>query len=797
MRWMKALNGGLLAGMALLLLAGGLYLFSTYDSHRRQVDQDLLTVAQFKTSQVSAWYQERRNDARILATTLSLWPAAASAVGAGEVADRPEDSNPVGAYLRSFAETYQYADVLLLDAQGGICLGLETRDTQVMPHQRELLREALTTGRLMLDDLHLDGRYAFPHYCLLAPFHGAGRADGPAVGAVLLVVDARSFLYPLMRSWPRPSRSAECLLVRQEGDSVVYLSELKTSMREDLGFALPIDTPDLPAAMAARGVQGVHRGKDYRGVQVLSALMPVEGTPWFLEAKLDQSEADASLRLTSQLALLLILTLLALLGAGLVALRQRDRQRHLATRLTLESRLLQTALRHQVVLENIAEGVLSVDPQGRVEWMNREAERLLGITQDNALGQPLVQVLQLLEGQNPCADPLALALAGKLSSIAAPELLLMTRDGRKVPVSCGASPLRDPTLGALGSVLTLRDQSASRESLQRLRESEARFRVTFEQTAVGISHTAPDGTMMRVNQRLADIVGRNREELLNDSFRSITHPDDLAQDQFRVNRLLGGERVADSWEKRYVRKDGGVVWVDLNTTLIRDAQGRPEYFLTVVQDNTRRKLQEEQNTLLRSAMEQAAESVVVTDAEANIVYVNPAFERISGYAREEVLGHNPRLLKSGQLAPEFYEDMWRRLQSGEVFEGRFVNRRKDGSISISQASISRVLDAQGRLTHYVAVMRDITVEDTLQGQLRQSQKMEAVGRLASGVTHDFNNILQAILGYGHMLRGLLKPEGEEAECVVEILHGAERAASLTKQLLAFSRKQAITHDCWI
>ena len=194
---------------------------------------------------------------------------------------------------------------------------------------------------------------------------------------------------------------------------------------------------------------------------------------------------------------------------------------------------------------------------------------------------------------------------------------------------------------------------------------------------------------------------------------------------------------------------------------------------------------------LLAAIDQVGESVVITALDGTITYVNPAFEAVTGYARAEVVGKNPRLLKSGVQSPEVYRTLWDTVASGKTWQGRLVNRRKDGRLYTEDATISPVRDAAGVVTSYVGVKRDITRELELEAQLRQAQRMESIGRLAGGVAHDFNNLLSVILSYtGFALTAL--PKGHALhEDLLEVQLAGERAAALTRQLLAFSRKQVL------
>jgi len=198
---------------------------------------------------------------------------------------------------------------------------------------------------------------------------------------------------------------------------------------------------------------------------------------------------------------------------------------------------------------------------------------------------------------------------------------------------------------------------------------------------------------------------------------------------------------------------------------------------------------EESLRKLSRAVEQSADTVVITDRYGLIEYVNPVFEMLTGYCRDEVCGKTPRILKSGEQGPDVYQDLWRTILTGNVFRGILVNRKKNGELYYVEESICPVRDANGEITHFISNGRDLTERLRLEAQLLQAQKMDAVGRLAGGVAHDFNNLLTIITSYSELALDSI-PQNSPLEAKIhEILHAARRAAELTRQLLAFSRKQ--------
>jgi PAS domain S-box-containing protein len=213
----------------------------------------------------------------------------------------------------------------------------------------------------------------------------------------------------------------------------------------------------------------------------------------------------------------------------------------------------------------------------------------------------------------------------------------------------------------------------------------------------------------------------------------------------------------------------------------------------VVESVTRYRL-EHTNSLLIQALESTRDGVMITDLQGAILHVNRALEHMSGYSRQELLGQNPRLLKSNVHAASVYADMWRAVLARTSWQGELTNRRKDATLFQSSLTVSPIVDDQGRLTHFVGILRDITEHKQLERQLLQAQKMQSIGTLAGGVAHEFNNLLAGINGYASL--GLREPRvsGTLAEFLQHVVDLSERAAQLTRQLLAFARKPALSRQ---
>ncbi|MCK9361985.1 MAG: PAS domain S-box protein [Syntrophales bacterium] len=303
---------------------------------------------------------------------------------------------------------------------------------------------------------------------------------------------------------------------------------------------------------------------------------------------------------------------------------------------------------------------------------------------------------------------------------------------------------------------------------------------------------ARDLCFVRFNRAGEDIWGYSREDILGKNVGDFVSQEQADLFTQQDQEALQKKKVLDIPEDPLLTRNMGMRIRHTKKVPILDANGNPEYLLGISEDITEQKQKEAERERLLSAIEQAGEIFITMDAEGVIQYVNPAFTSVTGYTREEALGQNARILKSVGHEKGFYRDIWATISRGDTFEGRIVNKRQDGTTYIVDSTISPVFGGDGKIVSYVIVSRDITEHIRLSEQLQQAQKMEAVGRLAGGVAHDFNNMLGVIIGHAEMALEKIGPGHPFYDDFNDILKAAERSADLTRQLLAFARKQTVS-----
>jgi two-component system cell cycle sensor histidine kinase/response regulator CckA len=655
----------LLLGLFAILTAaiGGVtwrFYVTQKEAFERGVQSQLLTIADAKVKQIAEWRKVRLGEARsFMSNTLTL--AALQRVIEGKAA-QPERAAAAN-YLRSLCANLRYAGAVLVDPDGREVLW-EGRKFGHAGHLKAVMQEVIATGDIVDRDFDAADSPEVSHLGLNIPLRSA--AGSPVFGALLLSIDPQDYLYPI-QTWPVPSRTGELLLVRREGESVLYLSSLRDRQDAALRLRVALSRSDVAEVIAVQGRQGNLTAVDYRGVPVFAAVRAVPNTSWFLIAKMDSDEVEEPIRRRSILLGVTAVSLILTAAALVLFLWRREQVNRY--REQYESELAHRALAEQY------------------HYLSRFAN----------------DVILLVDGT---------------------------------------------------------------------------------------------GDIVTANDRAADVYGYGLDELRGMNIRRLRASS--GQSTFDADWQLAKERGSLIFETVHHRKDGTEFAVEVSTRAITVAGKNLQQ--SIIRDISDRKRAEqelsESESRFRQLVENAPYGIIVAEQQV-ILYANPEAIRMFGAATAaDLVGHS--LLERART--EEHAAMQQRLVELKTGVARVVERRylrlngEEFWASVSAAEIDYNQHTAGLLFY-----RDITAakraeeEQTgLEEQLRQSQKMESVGRLAGGVAHDFNNYLTVINGYCEMLLSDSGVGAEIRESLQEVRAAGERAASLTQQLLAFSRKQIAT-----
>ncbi len=451
-------------------------------------------------------------------------------------------------------------------------------------------------------------------------------------------------------------------------------------------------------------------------------------------------------------------------------------------RLRAEARMRRVAEQMPVMLD-------AFDEDGQFVLWNRECERVTGYKAAEIVGNP--RAFELLFPDPEIRDQVLRRVRKEEGDYRNVEVEITCKDGSRRFIAWSnisdTYPIPGWSSWAVGVDVTERHKAADA-----LAETNRMLRLILDTIPARVFWKDRDSVYLGCNRSFARDVGfDDPRELRGKTDLEVVGRED-AEAYRRDDRWVMEQRAPKfRYEEEHTTPDGHTRLLRTSKVPLVDADGQVIGVLGTYEDITREKELEMEHRRLAAGVQNAAEAVLITTVAGDIEYVNPAFERITGYPRAEVMGQNPRILKSGRQSTEFYRELWETITAGKVWRGRFVNRRKDGSLYSEDANISPVTDDTGTLVNFVKIARDVTHELELEVQLEQARRLEAIGRLAGGIAHDFNNILQAQIGFLEFVLDDIPAEGRLREDIEEARKCADKAADLTRQLLAFSRRQVL------
>ncbi len=490
----------------------------------------------------------------------------------------------------------------------------------------------------------------------------------------------------------------------------------------------------------------------------------------------------------------------------------------------VEDELRKSEEEYRLLVENINDALYITDEKGLFIYMSPVIEKISGYHPSELIGRPFSDFLHP-EDLPRIFENFQRVLSGKNGQ---GEYRILCKSGKYLWVKTNSQPFvkGNQVVGLRGVLNDVSERKLAQEALQEaygelenrvrertaelaetnrklrkeiserkqaeetLQESEEQLRTVLESSVEGIITINEQGIVESFNPAAERMFGYSASEILGKNISMLVpEPHHSEHDGYLKNYLETNKKkiIGTRCEVDAQHKDGTIFPIELSVSEAFLVGRR--LFTGIVHDIIERRKTEEMLRRLSTAVEQTAESVVITDLGGNIEYVNPSFGVITGYMAWEVLGRNMNILKSNRHGSDYYHDLWKTLGDGEVWKGQFINKKKNGDIYHQKAVISPVRNAGGQIVNYVAVLRDITQEVLLEEQLRHSQKMESIGQLAGGVAHDFNNALASIMGYAEMIAEMEDLPVKARKGITVIEKASLRASGITRQLLAFSRKQ--------
>ena len=519
-----------------IVTIGCLYSRNIERSSRAAAERQLSTIADLKVSQLVQWRKERLGDAG----TVLQNPAFTALVR--RFFGQPEDAEArrqLQGWIGTIQTNYQYARISLFDTRGFERLAIPNSAEPASTHLANDTINVLRSGRVTFLDFHRDAPERPIHLEIVVPILD-DLDGGLPLGVIVFSIDPTSYLYPLIQRWPTPSQTAETLLVRREGNEVVYLNELRFQKNTALSLRASLDQKALPAVQAALGQEGVIEGVDYRGGLVVAALRAIPDSPWFLVARMDAAEVYAPLREKLKLVVLLVGALLLGAGASVGLIWRQEHVRSYRNKYEAEAARAKLA----AIVDSAEDAIIGKDLDGTVTSWNAGAEHLFGYRASEMIGQNIARIIPSSEQAQEAGILQRLRRGERVEHY---EAVRIAKDGRHLDVSLTISPVRDAAGTVIGAAKIARDITARKRAEFAVITSEVRYRRLFEAARDGILILdAETGEVLDVNPFLIEMMGFPREQMLGKRLWELGFFKDISASK---------HNFAELQQKEYVRYD--------------------------------------------------------------------------------------------------------------------------------------------------------------------------------------------------------------------------------------------------
>ncbi|MCF8242845.1 MAG: PAS domain S-box protein [Melioribacteraceae bacterium] len=663
----------------------------------KQKQDELESIAKLKINQISDWYKDEKKEAEILSHNTILIKEIQQALITGDNSTLEELTE----ILTNFKIEHNYADLVITTTKAEIITSTNPSLNKLKSNLSERIIE--TADKNKLTELDFFRSTSFGDKILLGFISPVPNEEDKLQATITFLIDPEDNIYPLTEFWPLSSRTSETFIFRVDGDSILYLNELRHRKNTALEFVLPKSLSELPAAKAADGYTGIYRGRDYRNVKVAAYLSEIPGTNWYLVSKVDEEELFVEFFPKMVMVSLIVLLLMIITGIGLY-LVYSNRQHSLTKSLyTKEKELWRQQEKFKVTVDSLGQGVITLDVDGKVQYMNKIAEELTGWDLRSVRGRDLHEVYPVKNEQTGLRENNILEKIFKYGVVKelANHTILITKNGNEIPVMDTGAPVYDTNGAIIGVSIVFQNETERREHEKRIKDSEERLRSTLDDMIEGCQIIGYDYKYLFLNKAALESSRKTSDELLGKTMMEC-YPGIENTEMFREIKTCMETRKPTNFENEFTYPDGQKRIFNLRFEPV------PEGLFILSEDITDLKSAQDFIMKFKMGIELSGDAVFITDKDGIINYVNPTFEKVFGYSKEEAVGKTPRILKSGTLTREYYDNFWNELLSNKPVNHEIINKTKDGRLIYIEASINPINNETGKIIGYLAIERDVT-----------------------------------------------------------------------------------------
>lgn len=629
----------------------GFLSYKNFQNHyHSQVEAQLTSISLLKVADIQKWRNERLNDAQAFYNNDSF------SLLIENYEKNPSDihnKEMVKLWLKAYAAHDEYSQVFFVNSNESYIITAKEENFVLSQHLADEIPLILSQETILFKDFHRDSDDSPVYLALEIPIYSS--QENTPLGVIVLRINPQVYLYPLILRWPVPSESAETALVRMENNKVLYLTDLRFEPDAILNKYIDLTETNRPSVKAVTGSIGIVEGINYRDKQVIADVRSVPGTSWFMVSRIDQEEIAAPLLERERLSWILYSSLILASGIGLNLIWRQQRQRSLITQNKVQSEILERDRKLKEAQEIAHLGFWYWDVNtGDVEW-SEEVYKIFQI--DPKDYKPRIESILALspwpEDQKRDQELIDRAIKTHQPGMYEQKFLRPDKSiGYYSSTFLGQFDEKDNLTSIVGSVIDITERTFKDQSLL---ISENRFRTLFEHAAVGVAIIETEtGRYLDINQKYCDFLGYSKDEMLQRKIQNVTETSYIKENIQKNKHLISGKITEFSVEKKYVRKDGKIVWGELNASPLWEPGETPEEYhhIAVVKDITEQKKAElalrESEKKFRETIANLDEGFFSTTIDGILLDHNDGFNRILGLPEHQD--------SKGILVPDFWQD---------------------------------------------------------------------------------------------------------------------------------------------
>ena len=505
----------ILISILLIGLAGYIYYISEINSIRKEKQKNLKSIADLKVKTILEWRRERIADAIVLSENKLLLEKIAQFIN---TKNNDKIEHQIKQILSLVQKNYHYEAIYLANTDAEILLSVGEHLHTLGKKSQQELKKSIVQKKSNETYFYYCHKGKKVHYDVIYPL----KHRNESLGAIIFRTDPEYFIYPTISSWPIKSKTSETLIVRAEGDSVLFLNELRHKKNTALKLKIPLTNKNVPAVQAVMGYEGIWIGEDYRGKRVVSYVKNVPDTPWFMISKIDKEELYQDIRANSFLLIISILMMILFITVVILFFFS-NRQKKIYRDLWISQK------QFKITLNSIGDGVISTDKQGLIQFMNPIAEKMTGWKEKEALGKPLEEVFRIINENNrkKVENPVEKVLKkGRVIGLAN-HTMLISKSGTEYSIDDSGAPIRDKDDNIIGIVLVFSDKSKEREAEKKLRASQEKFKKFIELLPIPLFNFDNEtGKILYFNKKFEEVIGYSYADIPDlDSWWQKAYPD--------------------------------------------------------------------------------------------------------------------------------------------------------------------------------------------------------------------------------------------------------------------------------